>query len=59
MELVLPETGVCSTDQDGDAASRCCGTASTEPVAVALVGLSGARTATLVDEPAASRSECC
>jgi thioredoxin reductase len=59
VELVLPETGVCSTDKDGDAASSCCGTASTEPVAVALVGLSGARTATLVDEPAASRSECC
>ena len=29
VELVLPETGVCSTDQSGDAASSCCGTACT------------------------------
>ena len=27
VELVLPETGVCSTDRSGDAASSCCGTA--------------------------------
>jgi hypothetical protein len=25
VELVLPETGVCSTDRSGDAASSCCG----------------------------------
>jgi thioredoxin reductase len=58
VELVLPETGVCFTDQDGDAATSCCGTASTEPVAVALVGRSGARRAPLVDEPTATRPGC-
>ncbi len=26
VDLVLPETGVCSTDPSGDAASSCCGT---------------------------------
>ena len=58
VELVLPETGVCSTDQVGGLASSCCGTASPEPVAVALAGLSGARQVA-VQEPAATRSECC
>ena len=28
VELVLPETGVCSTDRGGDSVSSCCGTAS-------------------------------
>ena len=36
VELVLPETGVCSTDASGDGASACCGTAAA-PVAVPLL----------------------
>lgn len=59
VELVLPETGVCSTDQSGDGASSCCGTAAAEPVAVPIGGLSRATRATVVDEPGATRSECC
>jgi thioredoxin reductase len=59
VELVLPETGVCSTDRRAEAASSCCGTPSPEPVAVALGGFSGPRTATLVDEAATTRSGCC
>ena len=43
VELVLPETGVCSTDRSGDAASSCCGSVPAEPVAVALGGLSSSR----------------
>jgi thioredoxin reductase len=43
VELVLPDTGVCSIDQSGDAASSCCGTASPEPEAVTLGGLSATR----------------
>lgn len=35
VELVLPETGVCSTDRSGDAASACCGSAP-EPVTLTL-----------------------
>jgi hypothetical protein len=59
-ELVLPETGVCSTDRTGDAAaSSCCGTAPAEPVPVALVGLSAAPSPLPADAPAATRSECC
>ena len=36
VHLVLPETGVCSTDRTGDSADSCCGTAPLEPVAVAF-----------------------
>jgi hypothetical protein len=36
VELVLPETGVCSTDALAGATASCCGTATTAPVAVAL-----------------------
>jgi len=39
VELVLPETGVCSTDRLGAAASSCCGVAPSEPVPVAVGGL--------------------
>ena len=39
VELVLPETGVCSTDRDGGGASACCGSAASEPVTVAIAGL--------------------
>lgn len=37
VELVLPETGVCSSDRSADsAASACCGAAPVEPVSVAI-----------------------
>jgi thioredoxin reductase len=36
VELVLPETGVCSTDRSGDAAASCCGSSAETPVAVQL-----------------------
>jgi hypothetical protein len=35
VELVLPETGVCSTDGSGDGVSACCGSAP-EPVPLTL-----------------------
>jgi thioredoxin reductase len=54
IELVLPETGVCSIDQSGDAASSCCGAASPEPVAVALAGLSVKGNANRAPTPVAS-----
>jgi thioredoxin reductase len=59
VQLVLPETGVCSTDQSGDAAGSCCGAASPEPVAVTLGAGLAARRAVTAGEPAASRSTCC
>jgi hypothetical protein len=43
VELVLPETGVCSTDRDSNAVSSCCGTAA-EPqpeIQVARLTLKG------------------
>jgi hypothetical protein len=39
VELVLPETGVCSTDRNAEAASSGCCTPTAEPVAVAIGGL--------------------
>jgi hypothetical protein len=59
VELVLPETGVCSTDQSGDAAGSCCGTAPPEPVAVTLGAVSPARRSLTSTQPAAARSTCC
>ena len=49
VELVLPETGVCSTDAIGDGASSCCGTA--EPVTIALGGLKSRPTASVAATP--------
>jgi thioredoxin reductase len=43
VELVLPETGVCSTDRSGDAAASCCGTSAEAPVAIALARLAVSR----------------
>ena len=34
VELVLPETGVCSTDRDPESSGSCCGPVAAEPVAV-------------------------
>jgi thioredoxin reductase len=39
VELVLPETGVCSTDGEHDGVSSCCAPATAAPVAVTLGGL--------------------
>lgn len=46
VELVLPETGVCSTDVLDGAAASCCGTATVAPVAVTLGSLGPAAGAT-------------
>jgi thioredoxin reductase len=60
VELVLPETGVCSTDRSGDAASSCCGSVPAEPVAVALGGLSSSRKISSVAGDAVSEpTGCC
>jgi hypothetical protein len=37
VELVLPETGVCSTDRSESAASSCCGTAADSQAVIPLV----------------------
>jgi thioredoxin reductase len=58
VELVLPDTGVCSTDRSGNAAASCCGSAAKEPVAVA-VDLSIPRKAARVPGPEPVRSTCC
>ena len=39
VELVLPETGVCSTDGEHDGVSSCCAPAAAVPVTVTLGGL--------------------
>jgi hypothetical protein len=39
VELVLPETGVCSTDPVDGGAAGCCGAAPVAPVAVTLGSL--------------------
>jgi thioredoxin reductase len=39
VELVLPETGVCSTDRDAAATTSGCSTPAAEPVAVTIGGL--------------------
>jgi hypothetical protein len=38
VELVLPETGVCSTDGGDEAAASCCAPAAAAPVAIAIGG---------------------
>jgi hypothetical protein len=45
VELVLPETGVCSTDRSGSAASSCCGSAQDSEVEIPLVSVSQAGSA--------------
>ncbi len=57
VELVLPETGVCSTDRLGDGASSCCGTAP-EPITLAVGGVRARSSASIV--PAAPKAaNCC
>jgi thioredoxin reductase len=58
VELVLPETGVCSTDLS-DAAIPCCGTVAAEPVAVAIGSLTPRPTSLATDPPSSPQSSCC
>ena len=53
--LVLPETGVCSVDQSGDAASSCCGTVPDAPVPVAI----GALKSSKPSGPTPAAGSCC
>ncbi len=57
VELVLPETGACSTDRDAAGAGSCCGTVPDEPVAVPIGGLRPKAPITVA--PAADPSACC
>ncbi len=59
VELVLPETGVCSSDRTGDAASSCCGNAASEPVVVAVGRLSGTAKVSTAPKPDPAPSRCC
>jgi len=54
VELVLPETGVCSTDRSGDGASS----VPAEPVAIALGGVSPPRKASAAHEAVPGHSGC-
>jgi thioredoxin reductase len=44
VELVLPETGVCSTDDVAGASGGCCGTPAVAPVVVSIGGLRASTT---------------
>jgi thioredoxin reductase len=58
VELVLPETGVCSTDGI-DIGGACCGSTAAEPVPVAIGGLTAkSKTLATADSPS-PRSSCC
>jgi thioredoxin reductase len=57
VELVLPETGVCSTDRT-DTATACCGTgAPAEPLTLSIGGLRS-KTSSIADGPP-PRTRCC
>ena len=58
VELVLPETGVCSTDLS-DVAGACCGTAAPEPVTIAIGGLTARKSSLAADRPSTLQSSCC
>lgn len=58
VELVLPETGVCSTDREGDALSACCGSAASEPVTVAIAGLNTKPDAVAVSAATGTQTGC-
>jgi hypothetical protein len=57
VELVLPETGACSTDRNASEAGGCCGTVPDEPVALSIGGLKPKGPSTVT--PAAESSACC
>jgi len=60
VELVLPETGVCSLDRNQDTAtSACCGAAPAESVAVKVAALAGSRPAVTTPVAPAPQASCC
>ena len=59
VELVLPETGVCSTDRGGQEVSTCCGTAPSEPVTVAVGGLRSRTAPSVAAVPLTGGTSCC
>ena len=59
VELVLPETGVCSTNRSGDAASSCCGSVADSQAEVPVARLTLARPGALASEPKPPRATCC
>lgn len=61
VELVLPETGVCSLDRSPDAAAAaCCGSVPAEPVSVSLPGRGFARSSEMESAVrSTARSGCC
>jgi len=60
VELVLPETGVCSVDNSEEAASSaCCGSAPAEPVPVTLGALARPRPFGRTVKPPTSQAGCC
>jgi thioredoxin reductase len=60
VELVLPESGVCSSDRSPDTAtSACCGSAPAEPVAVTNAALAGSRPAVTPPLRPMPQGTCC
>lgn len=60
VELVLPETGVCSTDSAGETGGGCCGTATAPPVAATLRSLvESSRGAATAPAPRPASGGCC
>jgi hypothetical protein len=60
VELVLPETGVCSLDRNPDTTtSACCGAAPAKPVAVRIEALAGSGPAVTTAVAPASQASCC
>jgi thioredoxin reductase len=58
VELVLPETGVCSTDRS-DTGPSCCGTSVEEPVTVSIGSLKKAPATTIPAAGTAPSAGCC
>jgi thioredoxin reductase len=58
VELVLPETGVCSSDNSAEGPSACCGSAPAEPVTVTLGARAPRPLATTLDRPT-PQAGCC
>jgi thioredoxin reductase len=60
VELVLPESGVCSSDRSPDTvSSACCGSAPAEPVAVTNGALAGSRPGVTSPVLPAPQATCC
>jgi len=59
VELVLPETGVCSTDRTTSGASACCSSPSSEPVVVSIGKLASSKTSLGAQHGTPPASSCC